>query len=263
MLEYRATIVIPLLVQRDDWLRQCVVSALQQTVPSEVIVVVSPRTKRSNLNILEQLGKLHRNLRVVAERPDRGFAGAINAGLWSALTERVGLLLSDDWLEPSAVEESMKFSTDIVSTGTIAYASDGRSIIDDRPLTQAQYNQRLSLEEKASYLSHFFLFQRKKVLEIGGVDESIGNTGADDYDLIWTLLEHGATVSVVGRSLYNYRDHGEERLSLRNREEQVRNLEKILDKHSVSAHDRNAIVAKHSRWYGKPIQVVLEDLKNI
>jgi hypothetical protein len=119
------------------------------------------------------------------------------------------------------------------------------------------------LEEKASYLDHFFLFRKKKVLDVGGVDELIGLTGADDYDLIWTLLEHGATVSIVGKSLYNYRDHGEERLSLRKREDQVRDLEKILDKHGVSAHDRNAIVERHSLWYGEPIQAVLKSLNRI
>ena len=41
---YEASIIVPLLTQRDAWLRQCVLSALRQTVSSEVIVVTSPRT---------------------------------------------------------------------------------------------------------------------------------------------------------------------------------------------------------------------------
>lgn len=262
MRKNRATIVIPLLVQRDDWLRTCVLSALSQTVPCEVIVVIAPRTSSSNLSVLEEFKEQHSNLLVRMQGPNQGFAGAINTGLRSASTERVGLLLSDDWLDESAVEQSLKFDTDIVSTGSIVYDSDGTRKIDDRPLTLDQYEEKPSLEEKASYLDHFFLFRKNKVMEVGGVDESIGRTGADDYDLIWTLLERGATVSIVGRSLYNYRDHGEERLSLRKREDQVRDLEKILDKHGVSAHDRKAIVEKHSIWYGKPIQVVLKSLKS-
>jgi GT2 family glycosyltransferase len=216
------------------------------------------------LNTLEELKEeQHSTLRVLMQGPSQGFAGAINTGLRSASTERVGLLLSDDWLDESAVDESLNFDTDIVSTGSIIYDSDGTRKIDDRPLTLAQYSEKRSLEEKASYLDHFFLFRKKNVLDVGGVDELIGLTGADDYDLIWTLLEHGATVSIVGRSLYNYRDHGEERLSLRNREDQVRDLEKILDKHGISAHDRKAIVERHSIWYGKPIQVVLKSLNRI
>lgn len=259
----RATIVIPLLVQRDDWLRACVLSALRQTVPCEVIVVIAPRTSRSNLRVLEELKEQHSSLLVLMQEPNQGFAGAINTGLRSASTERVGLLLSDDWLNRSAVEESLSFDTDVVSTGSIIYESNGTRKVYDCPLSLVQYAEKLSLEEKASYLDHFFLFRKKKVLDVGGVDESIGLTGADDYDLIWTLLEHGATVSIVGRSLYNYRDHGEERLSLRKREDQVRDLEKILDKHGVSAYDRKAIVARHSIWYGEPIQDVLKSLNRI
>lgn len=259
----RATIVIPLLVQQDGWLRVCVLSALRQTVPCEVIVVISPSTSGSNLSVLAELKQQHSNLIVLMQRPNQGFAGAINTGLRRASTERVGLLLSDDWLDRSAVEESLNFDTDIVSTGSIIYESDGTRKVYDCPLTLVQYTEKPSLEEKASYLDHFFLFCKNKVLDVGGVDESIGLTGADDYDLIWTLLEHGATVSIVGKSLYNYRDHAEERLSLRKREDQVRDLEKILDKHGVNAHDRKAIVEKHSIWYGEPIQVVLKSLNRI
>ncbi len=258
-----ATIVIPLLRQRVDWLRQCVTSALDQTVRCEVLVVVSPLTPNANIRILHELEQGRDNLVIVGEGPGRGFAAAINTGIREALTERVGLLLSDDWLEPAAVEACLKFPTDIVSTGAIVYSADCTRKIYDPRLTMTEYIQKPSLEARASYLEHFFLFNRSKLLEVGGVDESIGLTGPDDYDLVWTLLEHGATVSIVGKSLYNYRDHDGERLSLRSREDQVRDLEKILDKHGVPDCAKYRLIEAHSKWYGEPIYRVLTRLQEI
>lgn len=257
MTEPVASIVIPLLNQDDEWLKQSVLSALAQTVCCEVIVVTSRRTKLSNLAVLDTLRKQDERLLIMEERPRGGFAVGINTGIWRASTARIGLLLSDDWLDTSAVKECLKFSSDIVSTGAIAYNADCTKKIYDARLSMARFMQLPTLEAKASYLEHFFLFNRGKLLEVGGVDESVGLTGADDYDLIWTMLEHGASVSIVGKSLYNYRDHEGERLTLRSKDDQVRDLEKILDKHRVPDCEKRELIKKHSNWYGEPIYRVL------
>lgn len=257
----KASIVVPVLAQRNEWLQQCVMSALLQTVSCEVIVVVSPKTPFSNLCILDELKQSYSNIQVLTETPRGGFAGAINMGIFSASTERVGFLLSDDWLAETAVKDCLQFSSDIVSTGLTVYADDGKRKITERAITMSEYDAKPSLEAKANYLKHFFMFSKKKLLDVGGVDESVGLTGPDDYDLIWTMLEYGATVNVVEKSLYNYRDHFGERLTLRSRVDQVRDLERILGKHGVKEHERKVLIERHSIWYGEPIQVVQEKLE--
>ena len=147
-----------------------------------------------------------------------GFAGAINCGIRRASTDRIGFLLSDDWLESRAVELCLAHDTDIVSTGHTEYLADGVTKLPDvsRPRRKGVFDRLYTLEEKARYLKHFFLFRKAKLLEVGGLDESLGDLpGIDDYDLIWTLLEHDAGVAIVETSLYNYRDHDGERLTLR------------------------------------------------
>ena len=124
------------------------------------------------------------------------------------------------------------------------------------------FNAFEEIEKRASYLEHFFLFQRARVLGIGGVDPTIGLTGADDYDMIWALLEHGASVSIVEECLYNYRDHHEQRLTLRDQDQQLKDLGKILTKHKVSEEDRKRLLADKAKWYGRPIYQVLEELKS-
>ena len=74
---YAATIVIPLLRQRDEWLEASVRSALAQTIPCEVVVVTSPMTPPSNLAVLA--GLADDRLVVLAQRRP-GFAAAMNTG---------------------------------------------------------------------------------------------------------------------------------------------------------------------------------------
>jgi glycosyltransferase involved in cell wall biosynthesis len=256
-----ASIVIPLLNQRDTWLRQCVLSALRQTVPADVVVVCSPKTCAANWGTLRALeGQSHRVHTSVQE--GHGFAAAINQGFRKAECKRIGLLLSDDWLRPDAVEKCLACDGDIVSTGFTCFAGNGvdefESLSSDPRCTV--YHDLATLEEKAYYLTHFFLFRAAKIVEAAGLDESIGDApGIDDYDFIWTLLEHGATVSIIEERLYCYRDHKGQRLTLQDPAEQAGNLVRILTKHGIRPEEQEAILRRHSAWFGKPLHRVPTD----
>lgn len=253
-----ATIVMPLRSQRDEWLREALDSAIGQTVPAEVIVVTSPFTPASNRAVLAAAADA--SGLVVVERPaGAGFADAINLGFRSARCERVGLLLTDDWLSPDAVERCLAHDADIVSTGRIGYAADGRRVLWRGPNDEARYDRLEGLEPKASYLKHFLLFRRTTMLEAGGVDPGIGVTGADDYDLVWTMLERGATVRLVREELYHYRDHLEERLTLRDHDAQIADLRRIFAKHGLPPEDAERVLVRKAQWLGVPTHVAIAD----
>jgi len=256
---YEATVVIPVLNQPRSWLRQCVVSACTQTARVETIVVTSPLTKASTGRDLRRLSLRYEGVRILPEEGN-GFAAALNTGIRAATAKRVGFLLSDDWLDPHAVEQCLRHDTDIVSTGLRGVAEDGVRILDrvSRTPSLEEFQSLPSLERKASYLQHFLLFKNWVLREVGGVDEQVGLTGPDDFDMIWTLLERGASVSIVAAQLYNYRDHSGERLTLRSVEAQVGDLRKILDKHGVHGAERAKIIAWHSAAYGLPYHLSVD-----
>jgi glycosyltransferase involved in cell wall biosynthesis len=259
---YQATIVIPVLNQLDAWLERSVRSALAQTVECEVLVVTSPDTKAPNRNTLSRLRSQSPTLKVIQQQK-AGFAVGLNVGIRSASALRVGFLLSDDWLEPTAVEKAMQRLADIVSPGQTTYAADGKTHMDwaSKILTVDEYSRLPSLERKADYLGHFFLFQNRALFEVGGLDESLGDSpGVDDFDLIWTLLEHDASVEIVEESLYNYRDHDGERLTTRRPDEMTATMNRILDKHKVTGSEREQILARHARWFGKPMYALFRGM---
>lgn len=252
----RASILIPLKRQHDAWLEQCVRSAIQQTEPCETIVVHSADTPAGNLTVLERIAREGGPLRILLEEKPGSFPAAINLGIREASADRIGFLLSDDWLEPDAVEHCLPVNADLVSTGHTTYFEDGRTVHEAASNTpsMAAFLGLKSTEAKAAYLEHFFLFRRSSLLAAGGLDETIGNfPGIDDYDLIWTLLERGAIVGIVEKRLYNYRDHDGERLTLADRDQACRNLAKILRKHGIPEPEIDPMVEATSKWFGVPI----------
>ena len=248
---------MPVLRQVDAWLEQAVRSALDQTVPCEVVVVMAPATPSGNRDVLARL-QLEAPDRLVVCEAASGYAAALNLGFRTTRGERVGLLLSDDWLAPTAVEAGLGVDADIVSTWMQSYAEDGvTEFVHLRKEIRAHRFAALpTLEAKADYLSHFFLLRRSCVLAIAGVDETLGDTpGIDDYDLIWVLLEHGASVAIVERFLYHRRDHFGERLTTRPSAEMLATLGRILDKHGVAGAERARLLARKARWFGEPVHV--------
>jgi glycosyltransferase involved in cell wall biosynthesis len=256
-LKARAAIIVPILAQRDDFLAVCLDSAVNQTVSCEILVVTSDQTPRSNLDVIYRFQDEFPNL-LVLRRQRPSFAAAINTGIEAAQAPRVSLLFSDDWLDVRAVELCLAHDADIVSGDVAIYDETGMlELALKKPRTWAAYNQIPSLKDRADYLGHFLLFRRDLLLSIGGVDETIGNVGPDDFDMIWSLLEADASVMIVEEKLYCCRDHSGTRLTLRPKEEQVRDLEKILDKHGVFGAERERCIALHGRWFGRTLQEVV------
>lgn len=258
-----ASLVMPLRRQKDEWLEQSVRSALAQTVPVELVVVTAADTPASNLTTLSRLGGDAGERMRVYNRPRAGFAVALNEGFRQARCERVGLLFSDDWLADDAFELALARQADIVSGGKEIWAQEnGDTFV--RVLEWVgntdQFERLATIEQKARYVSHFLLLARDRVMAVGGVDESLGDlSGVDDYDMIWSMLEDGASVAFTDRASYGVRDHNQGRLTLRAPEEQLISLHRILDKHGVDPSARAELVAQHAAWYGRTISEVLRE----
>jgi teichuronic acid biosynthesis glycosyltransferase TuaG len=119
-----ATVVIPTYNQRPEFLRCAVQSALEQTVPVEVIVV----DDGSEVPVVQATGgrfllsddsmvfekpegvpvtRLPLGVRVIRHAKNQGIAAALNTGIKLMRTKWFCWLSSDDWFQPSKVEHQM------------------------------------------------------------------------------------------------------------------------------------------------------------
>jgi hypothetical protein len=88
-------------------------------------------------------------------------------------------------------------------------------------------------------------------LALGGMDESFGPHGGDDYDFPWSMAEHGARFSALQECLYLYRDHREHsRLTTHvPLDVQVSELARIFAKHGVSKERARVEIARRRDDY--------------
>jgi GT2 family glycosyltransferase len=252
-----ATIIVPILDQRPFFLKRALFS-LSQTVPVEVIIVSALATPSGTRELIRAHCRKESAIWIEQSRP--GFAAAINEGIQRATGSRIGLLLSDDWLDADAVEVCLQFDADIVSSGLLIHDGRGAACAKRVP-SAARLRTMKHPWEIANCLTHFLLLRRSLVIQVGMLDEAIGDSpGVDDFDLLWTLIEHSATFAVTETPVYHYTDHAGLRLTLRNKEEMTRTFDRILDKHKVAPDLRRRLHRDHAEWFGIRILPKMREL---
>lgn len=188
------SIVIPCYNQ-SQWLPDAVNSALNQTVPCEVIIVNDGSTDNTS-----EVAKMF-DVKLI-EKENGGLSSARNAGIKEAIGEWILTLDADDKISPDFVEKCLKHNNeyDIIGTGQQEFGeSDSKHIFKTNPTFQdfVQNNQ----------INCCSLFRKKIWEELGGYDEEM-KIGYEDYDL-WLRATHaGYKVVTIPEYLFFYRKHG-------------------------------------------------------
>ena len=198
------TILLPCLDQTPDYLRQAPDSVLEQTSPSwRLLVLVDRRTPPA-------LVKLIRDKRISVRACRPGFGAALNDGLRFAGSRFVSILLSDDRLTPRAVEVMQEHRArlplvDFFYSSRRCVGPDGQPVSPD--MLAAPCIQLTDFTQSGCRVKHMLCWRRRLALEVGGMDETIGEHGCDDFDFPWTMAQAGAQFSPVPDCLYEYRIH--------------------------------------------------------
>jgi glycosyltransferase involved in cell wall biosynthesis len=234
--EPRITVLLPVKHYHRPFLERALRSIREQTSPDWRLLAI---TDAELLDELEDvLGPMLDDPRVELVRNEgRALAGKLNTGLRRARTDFVAVLLGDDFWAPETVEV---LTEHVERFPEADFFHTGRVFVDDeeRPISGVyEPKQTFALEDFAngSPVKHLLCYRRELALSIGGVDESLGLVGVDDWDFAWSMAEAGASFVAVPFPLYVYRDHRQAfrlttHLTLRTHR---RGIRRILRKHGV------------------------------
>lgn len=117
------SIVVPA-YNEEKAIRQCVLAALDQTVPAHEVIVVDNRSTDRTAAIVAELAAEHPSVRLIEQHAVQGLIPTRNAGLDAATGDVLGRIDADSLLEPTWVEEvAAAFSDETVdaATGPVAY----------------------------------------------------------------------------------------------------------------------------------------------
>jgi len=194
------SVIIPVYNQ-SQWLPDAVNSALNQTVPCEIIIVNDGSTDNTD----EVAKQFYVDKYIVKE--NGGLSSARNAGIKEATGEWILTLDSDDKIAPDFIEKCLKYKDeyDIIGTGQQEFGdSDNKHLFKTNP-TFTDFIQN-------NQINCCSLFRKEIWETIGGYDEKM-KLGYEDWDYWLRATKAGYKVATIPEYLFFYRKHGESMVS--------------------------------------------------
>ena len=136
----KVSIVVPI-YNVEKYLQECVDSILNQTLQDIEIILVDDGSPDNCGAIIDKYAK--KDSRIVAvHQKNSGYSKAVNHGIKLAKGEYIGIIESDDWIEPDMYQElyksAKKYNTDLTKGGFYLYNStlvdeDKRNVVFKNP----------------------------------------------------------------------------------------------------------------------------------
>ena len=122
----RVSVLIPC-YNVEKYLKQCLDSVVNQTLHDIEIICINDGSTDSTLDIIKSYAE-HDNRIVIIDKKNEGYGKSMNRGLDAATGEYVGIVESDDWVEPDMFEKLYRIanthSADLVKAEFVFFDND-------------------------------------------------------------------------------------------------------------------------------------------
>lgn len=192
--------------------RNAVMSAVEQTLPPNEILVCDDGSTDETQEVIHEIARAEPSVRLIRSNNSAGGPGAPrNSGIQLASGEYVAFLDDDDSWHRRKLEaqlDSVSDSATIVCTN--ALRSSGGTYFDDDRDRSFGFE---SLTAGNPVIVSSALVRRERLLEVGGFHTPRVLTGCEDYDLWLRLVNPGEEIVRLGEPLVTYDDGSGVRLS--------------------------------------------------
>ncbi len=184
-------------------IRDTIESVLNQSYAPVEYIIVDGQSEDSTLEVIQEyqarFDKKGVKYSVISEK-DNGIYDAMNKGIRLASGELIGMINSDDWYEPNALECAVRCyeeqGYDLFFADLRMHFPTGRTFVkrarNRKYATSRDWNHPTTFITKHMYDQY----------------EYRCDTIHDDYDLILRLKKSGAHIEVVNEVLANFRMNG-------------------------------------------------------
>lgn len=206
------SIIIPV-YNGEKYILECVQSALNQTIPCEVIVVNDGSTDRTH-DILLGFNNI-----TYLIKPNGGTASALNLGIRNSNGNWIHWLSADDVLYPNAVENMLKEIMITPNQINYVYYSN-YDIIDENSGRIGQFiepterNLKTREERFNELMGNYYgngsssMIHKSVFKNIGYFDETLDHS--EDYDFWLKAMSKGMDLKLIPINTLMYRRHSEQ-----------------------------------------------------
>ncbi|RGQ48154.1 glycosyltransferase family 2 protein [Roseburia inulinivorans] len=198
------SIVVPTYETKPDFLRQMILSVMDQTYKNwELCIADGSKTQKVKSVILSMHGNEDR-IKYKKLEKNGGIAQNTNAALDMSTGEYICFLDHDDILTPNALYEMVIAAQNNASADL--FYSDEDKVSDDlkrysNPHFKPDYNKELLCSY--NYLCHFIMIKKELMQKAGKIDAKYD--GAQDYEYMLRCTELAKRVCHIPKILYHWR----------------------------------------------------------
>lgn len=196
--------IITVCYNSENTVRKAIESVLNQTYPHIEYTIVDGLSKDNTVAVAreyeEQFRQKGYTYRIVSEK-DKGIYDAMNKGIRMAGGELVGMINSDDWYEPIAVETAVKAYEE---TNFDIFYADINLIREDGSVLVK--HSKLDRIPSSRHWNHPTTFITKKAYEEQGLYRN--ETVYDDLDLVLRMRRAGKKFCIKNIVLANFKTGG-------------------------------------------------------
>ena len=121
----KASIIVPV-YNAEQYLQECLDSILAQTLKDIEIIAIDDGSPDNCGKIIDEYAKKDKRLKAIHQK-NSGYTTAVNKGIQLAKGEYIGIIESDDWIEPNMYEvlykNAKENNTDVTKGGFWKYNS--------------------------------------------------------------------------------------------------------------------------------------------
>lgn len=125
-MNYKVSVLVPC-CNVEKYVSQCMDSIIAQTLNDLEIICINDGSKDSTLKILQSYAKKDPRIKII-DKPNSGYGDSMNKGLAIASGEYIGIVESDDFIEPNMYEElyntARTFDAEVVKANFWLYWSN-------------------------------------------------------------------------------------------------------------------------------------------
>lgn len=188
--------IITITYNSEKYLDRAIQSVASQNYPNLQYIIVDGGSRDKTVDIIKKnKGSIDRWI----SEPDKGISDAFNKGIDMADGEIIGIINSDDGLEPGALYElanSYEPDIDVYRGKVVLWKEDSGTRVEEIPSMKITTSGM-------SKISHQSTFIRKSAYEKYG-KYNIGYKYAMDYDLLLRYYRNGAKFKYVDKTLAFY-----------------------------------------------------------
>jgi len=197
------SVVMPTYNTPREYLTAAIDSVLAQYYPHWELCVCDDASSAPYVReVLEAYAAKDNRVKVTFSASNGGISSASNHALALTTGDYIALLDHDDELTPDALYEVAA----VLQLGDADLIYSDEDKLDDQgrrcePFFKPAWSPDLTMS--ANYVSHFGVYRKRIVDELGGFDKAFD--GSQDYDLMLRFVEHAGLVAHVPKILYHWR----------------------------------------------------------